>query len=120
MDKRRGHSGSLLIASNWGLNLGGGGGLFDTSIYGNIVRCSFKSFEQCIYETSGHFDHVTLTVLRPFTPAVAMEGHASYVDILGHEFLEKMFENGVRKDCDSGRSLFKEQADIISQAAQVS
>ena len=29
-------------------------GVFNIAIYGNIVRCSFKSFEQCI---SNHFAH---------------------------------------------------------------
>ena len=35
---------------NWGMGGGGGKlGVFNTAIYGKIVHCSFKSFEQCIF-----------------------------------------------------------------------
>ena len=39
----------ILIRCKLSLNGGGGKlGVFNTAIYGKIVRCSFKSFEQCI------------------------------------------------------------------------
>ena len=43
MQKKR-NSGWFWIAFKWGLNLG----VFNTAIYGKIVQCFFKSFEQCI------------------------------------------------------------------------
>ena len=42
MMQRRGHSGLFWIAFKWGLNLG----VYNTLIYGKIVWCFFKSFEQ--------------------------------------------------------------------------
>ena len=32
-------------------------GMFITAIYGKIVRCSFKSFEQCILQSQGSVYH---------------------------------------------------------------
>ena len=66
MMKRSEYSGSFWSAFKWALNLG----VFNIAIYGKIVQCSFKSFEQCIYVYTGKYFLFTYTIQARVLPGL--------------------------------------------------